>query len=811
MSHPVRKITIEGFRGILSRLELEFVRGGSARSMILYGGNGTGKSSVTDAWEWFFTENIQHLRKEGASHAAFCHRKSAGSGSYVEIEFSGAPSHAVRQTYDHNRITRPIVTGNISSIKESAPHPCQIRFGDLTRFVYLTRSNRFDELAKLMGFVPQVDYLKALRRTARRFAETLAAKERVLSESVESLEDKLGLHQFNEERFWKALSELLKGVGVACGEDSATIGPAIDELKRKVTEDETARRLSSLKHIMTALAKLETPASLVTHFGDYSKKAEVLIEEQESLQKLVMANLYSAAETILESAKDLTICPLCGATFKEGDLYAHVKEQHRLLDEVVQKKAALDTVRGHFETIASSLLDSRKTMKDLIADLAAAGFDDQIDPFSDSSQSLSGELTKAVGLVTKSVETAKPDHVKLLVNQGITLKASVASSESTRKSLEKTITKIVDNLEADTSRVKLVDAHDVVTWCLSMWETIASLQTSITKMQNVQQEFDSIVQDYVSQSTNDVDTRFQLISQDVDKYFSILEQHTSEIGSPKLVLLTDQDRSVELEVMFQGEAIMPAYKYLSESQLNSFGLAVFLASTRQFNQDFKFVMLDDIINSFDAYKRPQVIKLLQEEFTDFQVLLLTHDEVWRDRLYRALPSWARTEFYDYAPSRGPLQREGVAEVERIQQMLREDRPTTAGRELGPYMEQQLQAICESFEVQLKYNRKNEYTLEPLFNGLKSRIVKKLGRNHELSNLLDAAWQEEVFRNYCAHWKEPSSSYTKPELEMILNNWLEVERLVYCSRESCGQILRYDGQGSFICPCTNAKLEKNAEA
>src|SRR5206468_3998130 len=76
----VNRIVISGFRGICTKLDLDFQKNGQPQSIILYGANGTGKSSVTDAWEWLTTGRIQHLAREGAEESAYPH-KAAKSGT----------------------------------------------------------------------------------------------------------------------------------------------------------------------------------------------------------------------------------------------------------------------------------------------------------------------------------------------------------------------------------------------------------------------------------------------------------------------------------------------------------------------------------------------------------------------------------------------------------------------------------------------------------------------------------------------------------------------------------------------------------
>ena len=57
----IKKITVENFRGLRLPVSIDFVKGNKATSALIYGRNGTGKSSMVDAWEWlhkFYIENL---------------------------------------------------------------------------------------------------------------------------------------------------------------------------------------------------------------------------------------------------------------------------------------------------------------------------------------------------------------------------------------------------------------------------------------------------------------------------------------------------------------------------------------------------------------------------------------------------------------------------------------------------------------------------------------------------------------------------------------------------------------------------------
>lgn len=154
-------------------------------------------------------------------------------------------------------------------------------------------------------------------------------------------------------------------------------------------------------------------------------------------------------------------------------------------------------------------------------------------------------------------------------------------------------------------------------------------------------------------NTTDVEQHFSEISSDVRTFFEVLEEETDELKDSQLELRTSGARGVFLKVNFHGEDESPAYKYLSESQLNSFRLAIFLASAKRFNSDFPFVVLDDVINSYDTYKRTKLINLFKDELPDHQVLLLTHDDVWTKQVSEQFNQWKVVRFVNRGYGSGP--------------------------------------------------------------------------------------------------------------------------------------------------------------
>ena len=130
--------------------------------------------------------------------------------------------------------------------------------------------------------------------------------------------------------------------------------------------------------------------------------------------------------------------------------------------------------------------------------------------------------------------------------------------------------------------------------------------------------------------------------------------------------------------------------------------------------------------------------------------------------------------------------------------------------LGPMLERELQELCEAFEASVPYNRRNEYTLKPLLTRLIVRVKDKLKAGHKLSKALDELDANSAFRNFCAHWKNPASPLTTPEVREVLRTWKDIVAMVKCSEEKCTGYAKHDND-AFVCGCRKLRLAKGDAA
>jgi hypothetical protein len=803
----IRAIRLRGFRGMLTPFELTLPA--SKASCVVHGRNGHGKSSITDAWEFLHKGKIEHLAKEGAGVDSYAHRRAAADESYVEVEFSD-PALGVIRCYTDGRAAADgkVTKEKLSAFRAAVPHPCHIRFEDLSRFVYLTKTVRHDALAALMGFTKQVETQKSLRRVQKQLTERVRQCSSAVEQGARELAGLLGTENVTDTVVFEHVNATFAAFQAPAALTDEALDTSVDALAMRVATDAHAVALSAAETFHRAVNRLSAPSTLPSALTQYASALSAFRTAATTTVNAVLSTLLNAGAEVLRALpyKEGDPCPLCGQSFA-GNLSEHVETERRSLllirelrDQVTSAHGAVTRVLPPQRTLAAPL-------EIALADAVAAGLEWSTSDLESSTADIEKLCDDVRPFLARPSEQLDEVDIARLMQ----LSAALGGAESTfaqhRTALASTVEHHITTLRADSSRASLVAAHTQVTRIVERWRRWQGERVMAAGMEETARRFDAVVDDYVAASIADVEQRFALISDDVEKFFGILETNTPGIQRPALRLLADQDRAVLLEIEFRGEVISPAYKFLSESQLNSFGLAVFLASVRRFNPAFRFLILDDVVNSFDGQKRPQVIRLLKQEFSEFQIVLLTHDRVWWAQLAEAFKSWSRFHIVRYEPSIGPILTKGRSDIESVEAYLNDDDPRAAGGLLGSFLERRLQEACEAFQVQVAYNQRNEYTLSPLLTRFRVRVAEKLGNAHPVTAAALALESDMTFRNFTAHWKDPDIELTTDELHIVVERWRELDARLTCAQSQCHGYPQYDGSAAFVCDCGALRLNK----
>lgn len=115
------------------------------------------------------------------------------------------------------------------------------------------------------------------------------------------------------------------------------------------------------------------------------------------------------------------------------------------------------------------------------------------------------------------------------------------------------------------------------------------------------------------------------------------------------------------------------------------------------------------------------------------------------------------------------------------------------------------------QTPITYKIENVYTISELYYPLAKRFNDKLklaNNKHKLITLLEEFESGTIFRNYCAHWKNEASQFTKEEIEEIFKKWLEIEEIVFCT--SCKSFVHFNkliNEEYVKCNCGSINLKE----
>jgi hypothetical protein len=791
----IKKITISGFRGInIPPLELDFQKGKAIQSMMIYGKNGSGKSSIVDAWEWLYSGKIEHLAREGAGPQSYPHKEAGEGQTWIEIEFTNKEIGKIRAQFDLTKITKPKIEGNLTKMKGFIPHPCHLRYRNITEFVYEGKARKYEILSSQMGFGKVLDIQNQLQTTAKRLEKELEKLKRDRDSFSKEYQEVSGEEPKDITRLIKILNVVLNRQGIMPVKEIVELKTSLERLREKVERDEKSKKLSLWKDIQRVINQLYPVEDIRSNISKFQDDFIKFKQDEEAVSKLVLLDLYEKGIEAIETIENYDRCPLCDQPY-EGNLIEHIKSKQSHLDVLRDRRNKLEKTR---KELFSSIDGIIRKIEHSISDFEEKELELPLIPFKENLKNLILPLKECKNVLEKRIEDIDKGSDFLAKKVDTKEFEVLLDSEST---IKEEISRRVDNLEEDETRKALVDDFQAANKLTESFLKWSKFNKKIERLGEIKSAFEKIRDDYVDEAKKSVQQSFDAISSDVAAYFKILEQDSEVLGEPKIKLYSERDKAVELEIIFGGEPISPAYKFLSESQLNSFGLSIFLASAKHFNPNFKFIILDDVINSFDTYKRPRVIDLLSEHFSDYQILLLTHDSIWLDRLQRSFPQWIRKRFSGWNYMLGPKIEPGKNSYEQIDDLLSQDKPTEAGWMFGRYLEWVLQELCENLESSVKYNRRNEYTLYELFQAFKVRMKEKLKTDHSIVNQIVNFETDIGFRNFCDHWKESETDYSSSEIRDIVKNWKDIESKIECDK--CHKFIRYEKVGKYehiSCPC-----------
>jgi len=249
----------------------------------------------------------------------------------------------------------------------------------------------------------------------------------------------------------------------------------------------------------------------------------------------------------------------------------------------------------------------------------------------------------------------------------------------------------------------------------------------------------------------------------------------------KLVPLKKNDElvGITIEYSFFDETRTPPIAYLSESHINCLGLSFFLASVKAFNKVNEFFILDDVISSFDRSHRYRFAQLLAKKFSNYQVLLFTHEKEFFELVSSEVKSrgWLLKNF-KWTKEQGVGIEKGLADIkERVKTKLADKNTDGLGNDIRVYTEKVMKRVALEVEAKVAYrnNDLNEKRMAPeLLDAVQNKLSKSSKELKDAADIPKIKGMPMFVGNTTSHHNEFQES-----IEDLDAMWEDVKKTIHC--------------------------------
>jgi len=787
MSVKIKKVNIHAFRGIPD-LELEL----EGRSLLLRGENGTGKSSIMEAIEFFFTGKVSSL--EGVQGLSLQHH-----GPHVNF------------TADDVNIEIIFDPGNVSLYRTftampSPPKQLEEYFqvtqkgtfilsrSQILAFIISKPADRFRAIGSILGIEPLDDVELEMMRLRDELEGKVISKKGEIDRLTKDLSSIIGKDVTEVSEILPVLNEMLQGADLPLIKSLEEVDKHAEQMLKSVRKAESLDKIWVLNEIFETTKTPLISEGIINELSDFNEKVGNLLQDKVRLE-LSVADLLETGRRVIDQEK-LDICPLCEQRI----------DRETLLAEIDKRLATLRNLSNKASEIRRISVPITDNLQGILSKIEAALQKvEQFGELSDEKGKLQGISDFLKGFIRRaaSAKDLKNDIPIQEFSQQKDELNRIAVAISTKCS------QLLENIGLTEEERKVLAVVRLIEQARTKAKDISKINVEVKDYQKYHEIAEIIYSSFSETKKTKIQEIYNAIQGDIQRFYSTL--HPDEPHSNiQLIVALGRRASTELKIESFGRSEDPrALK--SEGHLDSLGLCIFLAFVKKFNEGCSLIVLDDVVTTIDAGHREYICRLLFEEFGDKQLIITTHDGVWYEQLcanqraYRIDGIFNNLIITGWDVDRGPTIHPYKQRWEKIQEKITAGDKTGAGGDGREYLEWVLKMICKITNAPVPVNNWNsgmvgdllphvKKRMESLIRGeeFKAKILESfqsLGSTIIMGNLLshDNIMIEEVsieeVNRFCNSVHNLHSVFLCPDCNHFVAHYSDLKRLI-CSNGSC---------------------------
>ncbi|MBZ0215202.1 MAG: hypothetical protein K8F25_01495, partial [Fimbriimonadaceae bacterium] len=746
----------------------------------------------------FIYDQVDHLRHEDCGPEAIKHVLAKDNEScVVELQFDGKNQDGSKYLSSELKTKTNFANDNTRDVVSALQDDRIIlRHADIIRFLDETKGNKRTAIAQIIGYEEITQFRSVIQQTRnalQKEGDYTGAKQ--LSESLQGeMIKSVGQVVPDRTNFVAIAAKIVAPLGVKTAiSDETSYNNALTELRGVGNSAEKIKIVEQLTQLQKACdALVGDIEGLNSNAAAFSETYNALVQARDSVDKLRLSDFLDKGKAVIsDSSYGDNACPFCLSPYDLVKLQTEVATrlskmvelQGKLDGAKALKDCLLDTVRSVGTTV-KGLGDSFKDVKEFGTLLASAA--NALKQLRDYYKTIDAAFGALAIFVPADEFQSAMSALRVQCEAG----SKQANEAASRLNLTEHEKQVSDAL----GKLQMLD--HLVNEYVKAQHKIDAYEAQILTLSSVFERFIP-VQNAAIQAVLD------RISEDVGAFYSKLHPKES-VDKVRLAMVGEE--GVEFEYHFHGKLTQPPQKYLSESHLNSLGIALFLANARIFNKQARFLVLDDIVTSFDTSHRRRLLRLLRDEFAEWQIIILTHESIWFELIKKEMPQdgWLFHELRS-DPENGILLDESPATLKAI--IEKKKGKEDVSNDLRKLLESVLKDICYALEVKVafRFNDDNERRMiEELMGRLRATLNEKspdLAKDKIFSDLGGSA----LIANLDSH--DNPVRIAGSDVDVLLEDIEKLISLFVCA--TCNRPIqagdKVPGSKEISCKCGKSKM------
>jgi ABC-type transport system involved in cytochrome c biogenesis ATPase subunit len=683
MANKLVSLDINSFRGATQPLKIQFDE--KKRITMIFGDNGNGKSTVSDALIALCTDGWGSIDD----------RSSDDKKSYL-TSITGKPENLkITLTTNGGNFSAKLSSNGSSIVKtpvSGIPPVRQLRRSQIIKLIDSQPSSRYEELKEYIDVSNISKAEDELRKANRSINNELSA----LTQAIQSASDTL-------EKAW-----------IAEGKPLTTW----QEWAKTEAEKDLTVETNSYNEISSIVTQWKTVNDTVKKYSDSKTKYEdlkasviataKLVEEKEkenTNQNSSILKLLKEAQTFISGTEKVDDCPVCANPVIKDKLLGSIKTR---IDAMSSLDKLVNQLNGDKKRESDALVILNNS--DTEYTTALQSLCDKLSTFTVPKGVAKKESINVITDTSKSIENKKDDYRKNKIAIDLFFSALNEKGVAIKKTLDQ------HNLIKQQYQAIIRDSAKATKTNLLFIAAKKALEITETK----RKEF--------------IEKELASISVDVETLYA--KMHPNEgLGSIKLLLKPNVKNSLELKANFHTKMDIPPQSIYSESHLDTLGLAIFIALAKKYGTEDTILILDDVLMSVDESHLDRFIDMLHDVSSSFShVLITTHYRPWRDRYrnHRAPTSEVHfIELRNWSIEKGIRLQNGKNAISELREVINADyfdRQKIASLS-GTTLENLLDFLTVLYQCRLPRKAKNDYALRELLDSFSAKLQKVLKVQH----------------------------------------------------------------------------------